>query len=193
MGNNHAGMLVPGWNEWMLASARNSVSCTRSSARSTLPLSEMANARRLGTAATIFSLSAGSTLLQRLPFPAFRVDRAGRRSDQGSARLVRHSRIAVAGRSWPEYRDPVLPVLCPFSSVSGAYPLIDPIPRSLGAYALSSSLPVHHIHPSLPRRVPRRPTRAPSRTSSQGSPTSTFNDGSRRWNFFWAGGLSVGI
>ena len=53
------GMLVPGWNELMLASARSSVSCTRSSARSTLPLSEMANARRLGTAARIASRTDG--------------------------------------------------------------------------------------------------------------------------------------
>ncbi len=38
-------MLVPGWNELILASARTSVSCTRSSARSTFPHSEIANAR----------------------------------------------------------------------------------------------------------------------------------------------------
>src|SRR5689334_16911085 len=37
----------------MLASARSNASCTRSSARSTLPHSEMANARRPGTAARI--------------------------------------------------------------------------------------------------------------------------------------------
>src|SRR4029079_5217934 len=42
-------MLVPGWNEWMLARARSSASCTRSSARSTLPHNEMANARSPGT------------------------------------------------------------------------------------------------------------------------------------------------
>src|SRR6185312_14273184 len=37
----------------MLASARNNASCTRSSARSTLPHSEMANARSPGTAPRI--------------------------------------------------------------------------------------------------------------------------------------------
>src|ERR671913_1910890 len=42
-------MLVPGWNEWMLASARRRASCTRSSARSTLPHNEIANARNPGT------------------------------------------------------------------------------------------------------------------------------------------------
>jgi hypothetical protein len=52
-------MFVPGWNELMLAMARRSVSCTRSSARSTLPLSEIANARRLGTAANMASRTAG--------------------------------------------------------------------------------------------------------------------------------------
>ena len=53
MVNSQADMLVPGWNESMLAIARISVSCTRSSARSTLPDNEIANARRLGTAANI--------------------------------------------------------------------------------------------------------------------------------------------
>src|SRR5580704_11392216 len=48
-------MLVPGSNESRLAHARNSASWTRSSARSTLPDNEMANARRLGTAASIAS------------------------------------------------------------------------------------------------------------------------------------------
>src|SRR5437762_7079402 len=50
---SQADMFVPGWNELMLAMARTSVSCTRSCARSTLPLSEIANARRLGTAASM--------------------------------------------------------------------------------------------------------------------------------------------
>src|SRR5215510_5310313 len=53
MVNSHADMCVPGWNESMFAMARSRVSCTRSSARSTLPQSEMANARKLGTAASI--------------------------------------------------------------------------------------------------------------------------------------------
>ena len=52
-------MCDPGWNELMLAMARRSVSCTRSSARSTLPLSEIANARRLGMAANMASRTAG--------------------------------------------------------------------------------------------------------------------------------------
>jgi hypothetical protein len=37
----------------LCAQARSTVSCTRSSARSTLPVREMANARRRGTAARI--------------------------------------------------------------------------------------------------------------------------------------------
>src|SRR5437763_797610 len=47
----------------MLASARRSVSCTRSSARSTLPHSEIAKARRLGTAARMASRTDGSRLM----------------------------------------------------------------------------------------------------------------------------------
>src|SRR5947209_17178478 len=56
---SQADMCDPGWNELMLAMARRSVSCTRSSARSTLPLSEIANARKLGTAASMASRTAG--------------------------------------------------------------------------------------------------------------------------------------
>src|SRR5215813_13685160 len=48
-------MLVPGSKELRFANARNSASCTRSSARSTFPHSEMANARKLGTAASMTS------------------------------------------------------------------------------------------------------------------------------------------
>ncbi len=58
-GESQADMCDPGWNELMLAMARRSVSCTRSSARSTLPLSEIANARKLGTAASMASRTAG--------------------------------------------------------------------------------------------------------------------------------------
>src|SRR5580704_10514393 len=63
MVNSHAGMLVPGWKESICASARNSVSCTRSSARSILPHNEMANARRLGTVARTWSRIAGSSFM----------------------------------------------------------------------------------------------------------------------------------
>jgi len=52
MVKSHAIMFVPGWNESMLAVARRSVSCTRPSARSALPLSDIANARKVGTAAS---------------------------------------------------------------------------------------------------------------------------------------------
>src|SRR5215831_5010394 len=48
-------MFVPGSNELRFANARSSASCTRSSARSTFPHSEMANARKLGTAASMTS------------------------------------------------------------------------------------------------------------------------------------------
>ena len=46
---SHAGRLVPGSNELIFANARSSVSWTRSSARSTFPDNEIANARKLGT------------------------------------------------------------------------------------------------------------------------------------------------
>src|SRR3984893_19228304 len=61
--NTQAGMLVPGWNESICASARSKVSCTRSSARSILPQSEMAKARRLGTVARTWSRIAGSSFM----------------------------------------------------------------------------------------------------------------------------------
>src|SRR4051812_16663066 len=53
MVKSHADMFVPTWNELIFAMARSKVSCTRSSARSTLPLSDIANARKLGTAASM--------------------------------------------------------------------------------------------------------------------------------------------
>src|ERR1700730_17520548 len=59
MVSSQAHMFVPGWNELMLPMARRSVSCTRSSARSTLPQSEIANARKLGTAASMASRTSG--------------------------------------------------------------------------------------------------------------------------------------
>src|SRR5258708_7400115 len=55
MVNSHADMLVPGSKESRFAHARNNASWTRSSARSTLPQSEMAKARSEGTAASITS------------------------------------------------------------------------------------------------------------------------------------------
>src|SRR5580704_16463363 len=63
MVNSHAGMLVPGSKESMCESARNSVSCTRSSARSILPHNEMANARRLGTVDSTWSRMVGSSFI----------------------------------------------------------------------------------------------------------------------------------
>src|SRR5579862_5692403 len=63
MVNSHAGMLVPGSKESMCESARNNVSCTRSSARSILPHNEMANARRLGTVDSTWSRIAGSSFI----------------------------------------------------------------------------------------------------------------------------------
>src|SRR3954469_15326628 len=176
----------------MLASARSSVSCTRSSARPPLPLSEMAKARRLGTAARICSRRVGSRLIRRLPCPACRVDAEDRQTGQGSARSGCRNTTATAGRSWPGCPGPAQPGLCLFSVVSGGYPSIGPIQPSLAACALSSWLPVHHIHPRPPGAELSKAPQAPSRTSSQGSPTSTFNDGSAGWNFFWDGALSVG-
>src|SRR5215475_3153925 len=68
--NSHADILVPGSNESRLASALSSASCTRSSARSTFPHNEMANARRLGTAASMTSRMFPRVLLCGLIFRA---------------------------------------------------------------------------------------------------------------------------
>src|SRR6202047_4971724 len=98
MVNSHADMLVPGSNELRFAQARSSVSCTRSSARSTLPHNEIAKARRLGTARNIASLTDGLGGILTIPccsvslFPQmgrpqnralFRIrdDESGQRSD----------------------------------------------------------------------------------------------------------------
>src|SRR5580704_13379069 len=51
----------------MCDSARSKVSCTKSSARSMLPQSEMANARRLGTVASTWSRIAGSSFMRTIP------------------------------------------------------------------------------------------------------------------------------
>ena len=61
--NNQADIFVPGWNESILSIARNRVSCTRSSARSTFLLSEMAKARKFGTASSIVSRAEGGKLI----------------------------------------------------------------------------------------------------------------------------------
>ena len=63
---SHADIFVPGWNELMFAMARSNVSCTRSSARSTLPHKEIANARRLGTAASIASRTDGRIVMSEI-------------------------------------------------------------------------------------------------------------------------------
>src|SRR4030095_3416079 len=65
MVKSQADMFVPSWNELTLARARRSVSCTRSSARSTLPLSEIANPRKFGTAASMASRTDGRSGLAR--------------------------------------------------------------------------------------------------------------------------------
>src|SRR5262245_11011806 len=99
--NSQAAILVPGWNESILARARSTVSWTRSSARSTLPHSEMANARRFGIEPSTASRVEGSrvirlplsysVLLRRPPprhqaeapchsFPPHRADEAARRT-----------------------------------------------------------------------------------------------------------------
>ena len=59
MVKSHAAMFVPGVNELMLAMARITVSCTRSSARSALPLNDIANARKFGMAASMTSCTDG--------------------------------------------------------------------------------------------------------------------------------------
>src|ERR1700738_2268668 len=60
---SQADMFVPGSNELIFAIARSSVSCTRSSARSTLPHSDIANARKLGTTPSIASRSDGTRVI----------------------------------------------------------------------------------------------------------------------------------
>jgi hypothetical protein len=63
MVKSHALRFVPRSKRSMAPQARMIVSCTRSSALSTFPHSEIANARRLGSAASIWSRIAGSTLI----------------------------------------------------------------------------------------------------------------------------------
>src|SRR4030081_1652196 len=73
MVHSHAYMFVPGWNNEMLAQARSSAPCTRSSAWSPFRQSEMAKARSLGIAASSGSRTDGSrVMVVDLPFDAVR-------------------------------------------------------------------------------------------------------------------------
>src|ERR1700686_4069513 len=67
---SQADIFVPGSNELILAIARSKVSCTRSSARSTLPHSDIANARRLGTTPSIASRSDGARVIGAILCPS---------------------------------------------------------------------------------------------------------------------------
>jgi hypothetical protein len=64
--NSQAVKFVPGRKLSMLASARNNVSCTRSSALSRLPLRDIAKARSRGTVAIMSSRVAGSRAIRGL-------------------------------------------------------------------------------------------------------------------------------
>src|SRR5215207_278831 len=96
MVNSQAGMLEPGSKELILASARSSVSCTRSSARSTFPDSEIANARRLGTAARTASRTDGSIFITAALHRPFYQDVAGARRIGRGHPGPRHRRTARA-------------------------------------------------------------------------------------------------
>src|SRR5262245_45535237 len=108
MVNSQAGMLEPGSKESILARARSRVSCTRSSARSTLPESEIANARRLGTAARTASRTEGSRVM--VPGPSHPSRRDASRARQNGREPPhsprRHRWPAADCRSWPVRRVP---------------------------------------------------------------------------------------
>src|ERR1700677_178413 len=90
-------MLEPGWNEALLAQAFIRVSCTRSSARAVRPQSDMAKARRLGTAARRSSLTLGS-IMNDPPF-CVRVPQAVHGNDPARPRSrPPHTRRATGGR-----------------------------------------------------------------------------------------------
>src|SRR6185369_9614145 len=110
MVKSHADMFVPAVNESILAMARSKVSCTRSSARSTLPLSEIANARKLGTAASMTSRTngaGGSTRLFVVRIVAGLIVALGRERDAAivvmddlwfRAEICESATVAVSGR-----------------------------------------------------------------------------------------------
>jgi hypothetical protein len=96
MVNSHVDILFPGLNESRFAPARNRVSRTRSLARSALSLSEMANARSDGTAASIKSrtaLQAGGVKTFVLVFPRF----SPRPSDHSRLRTIS---VKLSGTPW---------------------------------------------------------------------------------------------
>src|SRR5690606_39348652 len=109
MVNSQAFMLVPGWKLSCFAQARMTVSCTRSSARSGRPVSDIAKARSEGSAASIafLKLGDGSVICSAgaPPRQAAREDRSGFREwvrflfpCRGREAEPRFSRRGPAGR-----------------------------------------------------------------------------------------------
>src|SRR5918998_1122285 len=102
MVKSHASRFVPRSKRSMLAQARIRVSCTRSSARSRLLVREMAKARRLGTAASIWSRSVFSTaMLGGLLLGPDLVDELGQWRRQGL-----EERVGIDGPQ--SHTDPVM-------------------------------------------------------------------------------------
>src|SRR5580700_2860700 len=69
MVKSQAAIFVPGVNEPILAMARITVSCTRSSARSAFPLNDIANARKFGMAASMTSCTDGTGVIGSVRLP----------------------------------------------------------------------------------------------------------------------------
>lgn len=69
---SHAAILVPGRNLSRFASARTYVSCTRSFARSALPHSDRANARKAGAAANMELRGEEFVFIDRCPLGSVR-------------------------------------------------------------------------------------------------------------------------
>ena len=101
---SQASIFVPCWNWAMLAQARSNVSCTRSSARSGLRQSEIANARRRGMAASMAARSEGSSSMIAVPYRGALCRRPGTKSQASLHRSIarmrrsRYFRIAAIRR-----------------------------------------------------------------------------------------------
>ena len=139
--NSQAVMQVPGSNFSMLARARTMVSCTRSSARSGLWASDLANARKLGSAASIASRTSGLMPLGA-PFVARRPELAVSRlcaSSPDGARPEHTCGTASLGEQSPILRRPgrllLKPPSCARACRRGAAccPVLGAAPLACGA------------------------------------------------------------
>src|SRR6266699_5135208 len=122
---SHASIFVPCWNWAMLAQARSNVSCTRSSARSGLRQSEIANARRRGMAASMAARSEGSSSMIAVPYRGALCRRPGTKSQaslrQSIARMRRSRSFRIAAIRRPLRRSGVGSLYELEPSIAGAH------------------------------------------------------------------------